>query len=750
MIAETLLHGLFFLVYFGLALYILNKDPGALLNRTVSLLMLVTSLQSLSIMLVRYPTVDALTANISMDILSISMTAFGILAFLSMVIFSGLFRPNLFIYILLSLYLLGFIVFQLKTDFAYVTERNSLGIWEIEFSNPFVLTILDIIHNILLISGFILLFVFIKRTSNYLKRKQIKIILITGLISYSFSFLNIIIPAFSDDVRMLMLNDIFLSVFLIGFIYSIVKYELFEITPSMAAEQLIEMLPSGLIIADNKDNIIRTNLALTNITRRSERFFFGKDLSAVFEDLTNKNAKNKLDEQENFKQIEINTETEKEKTVSVFYKQLKDKFGRFIGSITLIHDIDELIKAQKLLSKTNLFLEKKVEERTHELSLAKEKAEESNRLKTLFIHNLSHEIRTPMNGIIGFSEMLEQDNLSQERKVFFTKMIRESSIQLLKIIDDILEISTLAIKQDNIKEEPFNLNSLFNDIYSTYYAKAKEANLSLNLKKQFDDQQHIIMTDKARLYKILSNLLDNAIKFTHDGYIEMGYYLEQDKVVLYVEDTGIGISENNLEIIFERFSQEDNELSGKHEGLGLGLSISKANAQLLGGDITVESEKGKGSAFFVTLPYKSLDEKQDNLAGNDSKKIKAPKDNITILIAEDEEVNFLYMEALFEEKADINFVLIHALNGQEALDKCMENQQIDIVLMDIKMPVMNGLEATKEIKSKLPNLPIIAQTAYTTESDKQLALKYGCDDFISKPIEKEKLIEMINKYLIDK
>jgi CheY-like chemotaxis protein len=225
----------------------------------------------------------------------------------------------------------------------------------------------------------------------------------------------------------------------------------------------------------------------------------------------------------------------------------------------------------------------------------------------------------------------------------------------------------------------------------------------------------------------------------------MGYFIENDLLKLFVKDTGIGISPRNHQLIFERFSQEDKEISRKHGGLGLGLSISKENAQLLGGDITLQSEKDKGSTFYVTIPFNPAQ------TGNDktTEIFITPKETdskYTILIAEDEEVNYLYLEALLGNQIGPNYNLIHAINGREAVNICVQNKNIDLVLMDIKMPIMNGYEATEIIKSQFPDLPIIAQTAYSKDSDRELAMKHGCVDFISKPINKEKLIEMINKY----
>ncbi|RLD52890.1 MAG: hypothetical protein DRI94_01715 [Bacteroidetes bacterium] len=395
-----------------------------------------------------------------------------------------------------------------------------------------------------------------------------------------------------------------------------------------------------------------------------------------------------------------------------------------VGLRGVIIDITDLKKAQE------------------ETLKAKEKAEESDRLKTEFINNMSHEIRTPMNGILGFSELLSTPDLPPEKLINYISIIQNSGKQLMRIIDDILEISKLGTKQVKAIENKVYLNDLFLELFSIFDIRAKENKTPLYLKKGLPDTESMVLTDSSKLNKILSNLLENALKFTNKGFIEFGYRVKNDTIMIYVKDTGIGIKPEKQETIFERFSQEEKKVSEHAGGLGLGLSIAKENAELLGGTITLESEKGKGSTFYITIPYKPF---EDNHIIKTKKKTMTDKKTQTILIAEDEEVNFIYIETLLEYFVK-DLIVLHAIDGKQAVELCKERSDIDFVLMDLKMPVMDGYEATKLIKEFRPDLPVIAQTAYSTPEEKEKALKAGCDDFISKPISKEIFSKVIDKY----
>jgi len=372
-----------------------------------------------------------------------------------------------------------------------------------------------------------------------------------------------------------------------------------------------------------------------------------------------------------------------------------------------------------------------------ELKQAKEKAEESDRLKTEFLQNLSHEIRTPMNGILGFSELLDSPDVSDENKKLFIKMIRTSGNQLLRIIDDIIEISKLDIKQVDVVNKKVCINNLLLEVFTNFDNKAKEKNISLYLKKELIDKDSIIYTDETKLIKILNNLIENALKFTDEGFIEIGYKILNNTkdyfIQFYIKDTGTGISKDKQEIIFNRFSQ--GKTNGRLGGLGLGLSIAKKNTELLGGEIKVESDENKGAVFYVTIPFNPVY----------NRKISYKKTN-KILIVEDEEINYLFLETLIKSKLK-DFMIIHAKNGIEAIEFCKKNPEIKIVFIDLKLLEAEGSGIVKQIKKLCMQIPIIAQAAYATNENRDRALNSGCNDFITKPLSKDIVYGILEKYL---
>ena len=380
----------------------------------------------------------------------------------------------------------------------------------------------------------------------------------------------------------------------------------------------------------------------------------------------------------------------------------------------------------------------------NELIHAKEKAEESDRLKTSFLHNVSHEIRTPMNAIVGFSRFINNPDLMPEKRKHYTEIIVESSNQLLAIIDDIISIASIEAGQEKIQENEININSTGKLIHEQFFQKANEKNITLSLKTSLADDEATIITDATKLTQVISNLLGNALKFTEQGSVNFGYYVKDQQLEFYIEDSGMGIPLDMQEIIFNRFRQIETTDKRLFGGSGLGLSISKAYVELLGGKMWLTSELGKGSVFYFTIPYKNTNTKK-------LPEIPSVKEsgfefitNKTVLIAEDEISNFILLDEMF---LDSGITIIRAANGIEAVNLCKSHKNIDLVLMDLKMPEMDGYEATRRIKEFRPELPIIAQTAYSTADDINKALECGCSDFISKPLSQELLLSKMNEQL---
>lgn len=384
------------------------------------------------------------------------------------------------------------------------------------------------------------------------------------------------------------------------------------------------------------------------------------------------------------------------------------------------------------------------------LKSALEKATESDRLKSVFLATMSHELRTPLNAIIGFSTFLDK-NCTTNEAVNFGKIINSSGNHLLSIVDELFDITLIESDVVSIKKQEIQLHSFLNDIYQIIKVEQNNTNkekLTISLVSPPESDKIYLSTDQTKLKQILLNLLKNALKFTPEGFINFGYRFEdpnKTSITFFVEDSGIGIPKDKQEIVFDIFRQADDSHTRLYGGIGIGLSIAKRLSALLGGDIWFESEEGNGSTFYFTIPFESQNILENKTKPKAQALDKKTFKNKTILVVEDVESNFEFLKHVLDQSG---IKTIWAKNGREAIQYCYEEPDIALVLMDLRMPVLNGYEATREIKKFNPELPIIAQTAFALHGDKEKALEAGCDGYITKPIKKKELIDIIKSHLL--
>jgi signal transduction histidine kinase/CheY-like chemotaxis protein len=403
----------------------------------------------------------------------------------------------------------------------------------------------------------------------------------------------------------------------------------------------------------------------------------------------------------------------------------------------LMNDYNELLEI-------NRDLEKSVEQ----LKKEKEKAEENDRLKSVFLAEMSHEIRTPMNAILGFSNLLLKNSLSGKNRSEFIRLIIDNGNSLLNLINDIIDVSKIEAEQLKINLVKCNLTELLQDLYLYYNDLIVRSNrfklvIELKIPSSHKGRNVYVFTDPHRLRQIMVNLINNAIKFTYEGKIVFGFKTNSDNITeFYVKDTGPGIADDKINSIFNRFEKADDPYTKNNTGSGLGLSISKQLVELLGGNIWVKSSEGKGSTFYFNIPSgRATIEKLRNIEKDGKFNESFDWSDKSILVVEDEKANFIYIKTILTRaKAKVFW----AENGLEAIKIC-KRKNIDLVLMDIKMPVMNGYDATMKIKSLYPDMPVIAQTAYTMPDDIDRFMKAGCTDYIIKPIRSNKLLEVIHE-----
>ncbi len=411
--------------------------------------------------------------------------------------------------------------------------------------------------------------------------------------------------------------------------------------------------------------------------------------------------------------------------LDVRISSLQDENGNRIGLCGVSTDITERKKtAQKLLE-------------------AKEKAEESSRLKSAFLANVSHEIRTPMNAIIGFLELLKEPDLEGDQRLEFIDIVNQSGQRLLQTINDIIEAAKLEAGQAELALEEVVVPDTLHYLQKLFSQQAREQGLEFRLKSELPPGMGAIITDRLKLEGILTNLLGNALKFTREGSIELGCYLQDQMMTFYVKDTGVGIPEDKQQAIFGRFVQADLELSRGYEGSGLGLSIVKAYADLLGGQVSLESVPGQGSTFTVAIPFESA-RKEMPITTTDGEEELAAADVQSILVAEDDIMSYQFLEVVLKKEGLKPF---HVMDGQAAVDAVRNNSGISLVLMDWKMPIKDGLIATREIRTFNPDIPIIIQTAHALEGDKAKAHQAGANDYVSKPVSPRELRRLIREHM---
>jgi len=394
----------------------------------------------------------------------------------------------------------------------------------------------------------------------------------------------------------------------------------------------------------------------------------------------------------------------------------------------------------------SISLERKKAEQ--DLKLALENAQESDRLKSAFLSNMSHEIRTPMNGILGFTDLLKEPQLSGEEMDKYIQIIEKSGNRMLNTINDIIDISKVEAGQVELIKAEVSINKVLEELYHFFKREAKAKGLELLYKPVLSDKDTCIVTDKHKLEGILSNLIKNAIKFTERGNISFGCLLKKEKsfegIEFYIKDTGIGIPSDRIKAIFNRFEQADIEDARAFEGSGLGLAISKSYVEMLGGNISVTSEEDIGSTFIFTIPYTKQGTKKCDSKGSINKDQQASLKKLSVIVAEDDDASRLLLKAVFGNKFQ---EIIFTKTGKETVEKFRENPEINLILMDLKMPVMSGYEATREIRKFNQDVVIIAQTAYGLSGDREKAIEAGCDDHITKPIKQKLLVELINKHV---
>ncbi|RLD62519.1 MAG: hypothetical protein DRJ05_00150 [Bacteroidetes bacterium] len=460
--------------------------------------------------------------------------------------------------------------------------------------------------------------------------------------------------------------------------------------------------------------------------------------------------------------IETDSDKDNISSIGMVINQVIKTAVEKLEKLTLVDELKQLnidFEAKlddrtKKLSDYNKELKKEI--RSHrkieaKLKMEKGLAENADELKSSFLSNMSHEIRTPLNGILGFSEILRKSDIGHEKREDYINIIKTCGKSLLKIVDDVIDLSKIESKAIKIEKEDFPISKLMTELYDNFnndelFRQREKVELRLNINLNGNTLVH---TDKKMIWQIMVNLIGNALKYTEKGFVEFGCNMKTstkgashgNDLLFFVKDSGVGIPSEMREAVFQRFMKIEYEISNVYGGTGLGLTIAKDLIELLGGNIWVESEVGKGSQFYFELPdvvlvlpeEKSIDVIKERKAFN--------WDDRLILVVEDDMMSYVYLKEILKST---NAKVLHAPDGKKAVDMAYENPNIDLILMDIKLPELDGYEATRQIKEFRKDVPIIAQTAYAMMDERQKGYEVGCVEYVTKPINRQKMLQTMN------
>lgn len=739
MIFLPFLHFFAFIACFYLAIFILVKNKNSLLNRACASLMICYALWNLGDVIVQNPdkAISKETAVIMQNIASIGWCTYSSVLLCFSLAFSKnkkLLSNKIVLFFVIAIPLL-FIYLQFTNRLTINPIRTSYG-WTFSWANNIWTYLFYFYFSAFTVISILLVYIHSKKTTRKNEKKQAKIIVIIFTLGTIVgSLLDIV---FQQDIHNNTPPVANLMVFILGsgILFSIYKYRFLTITTTFAAENIVSAMDEMLILLNQEGIILSANKATVSTLQFGKSELVGKTLSVLLADNIHSRELMQLTlKEEAITNKEIDFIAKDGRIIPLIYSStpLTDFEGLFLGTVFIARDITEY---------------KQIE---IELRNAKEQAEESDRLKTAFLANMSHEIRTPMNGIIGFVNLLKKANLTGEEQSDYITMIEKSGARMLNIVNDIVDISKIESGHIELNFKTININNHLKDLQTFFLPETSKKGLQIIIKTPLSANEANITTDNEKLYGILTNLIKNAIKYTEVGLIEIGYELRTDiyanTIEFYVKDTGIGIQKERHNAIFDRFIQADISNRVAYQGAGLGLSIAKAYVEMLGGKIWLISEVGKGSTFYFSIPYylENTKEKKHEIAtaGHLTNGNKA-KDKLKILIVEDDEgLEFLLSETV--EGYCSKLLIAH--NGEEAVEISRENPDIDLILMDIRMPKMDGYEATEEIRKFNNEVVIIAQTACAFASEHEKAIEVGCNDCVSKPIDYSLLNSLIKKYI---